>query len=59
MSIPTNIKSLRTTYGMTQSQFAEYFKIPLRTVQHWESGDRQYPGYLYDLIKYKLEKEQG
>jgi DNA-binding transcriptional regulator YiaG len=51
------IKSLRTASGMSRPQFAEYFKIPYRTLQAWEIGDREAPEYLVDLIEYKLRNE--
>jgi hypothetical protein len=51
------IKFLRTASGMSRPQFAEYFKIPYRTLQAWEIGDREAPEYLVDLIEYKLRNE--
>ena len=51
------IKELRKKAGMTQKAFAEYFKIPHRTIQNWEGGQNQCPEYLLDLIEYKLKKE--
>lgn len=51
------IKQLRESTGMTRPKFAAYFKIPYRTLQAWELGDRECPAYLLELIKYKLEKE--
>lgn len=51
------IKDLRTETGMTQKQFAEYFEIPKRTLEDWESGKRKPPEYTVKLIEYKLEKE--
>lgn len=50
-------KELRIASGMTQQQFSDYFKIPKRTIENWESGIRECAPYLLDLIKYKLEKE--
>ena len=52
-----NIKELREASGMTRNQFSEYFGIPYRTVQDWELGNRKCPGYLLDLIEYKLRNE--
>ena len=52
-----NIKDLRIQSGMSQSQFAEYFGIPLDTLQNWEQGRRKCPDYLLDLIEYKLKNE--
>lgn len=35
------VRNIRELFGMTRSEFAAYFKIPLRTLQHWEIGDRK------------------
>lgn len=51
------IKELRLATGMTQTAFAKYFEIPLRTVQDWEAEKRQPLEYLVKLMQYKLEKE--
>ena len=51
------IKELRTAAGMTQKAFAEYFGLSKRAVENWEGGTRACPAYLFELIKYKLEKE--
>lgn len=47
-------KELREASGMRQSDFARYFNIPLRTIQHWEAGTRKCPEYLLELMEYKL-----
>lgn len=52
-----NIKKMRAETGMTQKQFAEYFFIPKRNIENWESGSRSCPEYLERLMQYKLEKE--
>jgi DNA-binding transcriptional regulator YiaG len=51
-------KELLEISGMSQTAFANYFEIPLRTVQNWCAGVRECPTYLMKLIKYKLEKEK-
>lgn len=43
--------------GMTQKAFAEYFGIPIRTLQDWLAGKRKMPDYLLRLMIYKLEIE--
>lgn len=48
------IKRLRLRYGMTQKDFSKFTGIPLRTIQNWECGYRDYPGYIYELILFKL-----
>lgn len=50
-------KELRHQSGMTQRQFAEYFGIPRRTIENWETGVNQCNDYLIALMKYKLDHE--
>lgn len=50
-------KELRQQSGMTQQQFADYFGIPKRTIENWDSGTNKCPEYLLNLIEYKLTKE--
>lgn len=40
------IKSIREATQLTQSQFAERFSIPLKTIQSWESGIRKPADYI-------------
>lgn len=58
-------KSVRNQYleflaetGMTQKQFAEYFRIPYRTLEDWERGVRHIAEYLLRLMIYRLEMEK-
>lgn len=53
----STIKELRSAAGMTQKSFSEYFDIPKRNIENWESGIRTPPEYLVKLIEYKLLKE--
>lgn len=50
-------RKLREASGMNQTEFAQYFGIPLRTVQNWNGDVRKCPEYLLELMRYKLEKE--
>ena len=43
---------------MTQKEFAEYFNVPIKTLQKWEQGDRTPPEYITELIEYKIDKEK-
>lgn len=52
------IKEMRTACGMTQAQFSEYFNIPKRSIENWESESRTAPAYLIELIEYKLINEK-
>lgn len=49
---------VRKKSGMNRKMFADYFKIPYRTMQDWELGNRQMPEYLLRLMIYKLEMEE-
>lgn len=51
------IRELRARTGWTQRYFAEYFGVPRRTFEDWESGRNRCPDYLRKLIQYKLFKE--
>lgn len=53
-----SIKEMRTKTKMTQTQFGNYFNIPMRTIQNWETKKSNCPIYIEELIKYKLEKEK-
>lgn len=52
------IKEIRTSMGLSQQQFSDYFGIPLRTVQGWECGRRKPPDYIPKLLErvWRLEK---
>ena len=52
-----NIKELRTLTGMSQQKFGDYFKIPRRTIQNWESEVNQCAEYLVELMEFKLKNE--
>jgi DNA-binding transcriptional regulator YiaG len=52
-----SFKELRTSTGMNIKEFSEYFNIPYRTMQNWESERRQCPEYLLELMHYKLVHE--
>ena len=50
-------KELRNLSGMTQKEFSNYFSIPKRTIENWDSGTSKCPDYLLQLLTYKLSKE--
>lgn len=52
-----HLKQLREETGMNRRQFADFFCIPLRTVEDWEAGKRNMPEYLMRLIAYKVKLE--
>ena len=51
------LKKLREITGMNRKMFAQYFEIPLRTVEDWEAGRRMMPMYLLRLMRYKIRIE--
>ena len=52
-----SFRELRQASGLTQKQFSEYFGIPKRTIESWDTGDRSCPSYLLELLEYKLTRE--
>lgn len=50
-------KELRKASGMTQKDFSEYFGIPKRTIESWETEDRKCNDYIINLMEYKLKHE--
>lgn len=52
------LKSLRKRAGFSQKRFGEVCGgIPERTIQHWETGDRECPGYILYLIRSHLKSQ--
>ncbi len=52
------IRTLRTETGFNRTEFAEYFGIPLRTVEDWEANRRKPPEYIPRLLAYQWKYEQ-
>lgn len=52
-----NIKELREDLGLSQSQFAKKFGIPVRTLQGWEIDRRKPPEYVVQMIQRIIELE--
>lgn len=57
MELKELLKEARKQTGMTQKQFAAYFRIPYRTLEDWERGVRHIAEYLLRLMIYRLEME--
>ena len=49
-------KNARITAGLTQQQMSDILKIPKRTIENWESGQRIPPEYVKLLVLEKLER---
>lgn len=58
MDKATKVKELREQVGMNRKEFCDYFDIPYRTVQDWEAGKREMPGYVLRLLYYKAQMEK-
>lgn len=52
-----NIRDMRTRLGITQSDFAERYGIPFRTVQNWETGLRRPPEYIVNLLVTRIRSD--
>ena len=53
------IREIRRRTGLSQTEFGKRLGgIPLRTVQHWESGEHLCPPYVVELIEYRVEHDQ-
>lgn len=44
---------------MTQKEFAEFFDIPLRTIQKWEQHDSEPASYLVSLMEEKINTKDS
>jgi len=42
--LPAELRATREAMGLTQTELAAALETALRTVQHWEAGDRAIPG---------------
>ena len=54
----TEIAQICKTYNLQQTELAERFGIPLRTVQDWHAGRRTPPDYVTRMVIKLLEREQ-
>jgi transcriptional regulator with XRE-family HTH domain len=52
-------KAARQRYGLSQRRLAVLANIPRRTIESWESGDRECPEYVLRLLIYWLDHEFG
>jgi transcriptional regulator with XRE-family HTH domain len=48
---------MRKALGDTQSEFAERYDIPFRTIQNWESGVRKSPEYVTLLLESRVRSD--
>ena len=50
------IKEMRVRAGLSRAEMSRQFKIPVRTLENWESGKRNPPEWEEMLIIEKLER---
>ena len=51
------IREMRAELGDTQSEFADRYHIPFRTIQNWETGVRKPPEYIVCLLERQVKKD--
>lgn len=52
-----SVREMRLLLGDTQSQFADRYNIPFRTIQNWESGVRTPPEYMITLLEDRVRAD--
>lgn len=52
-----SIRELRELTGLPQVKFGDMYNIPLRTLQHWEAGDRECPQYVINLLSRAVRED--
>lgn len=52
-----DIREMRAALGDKQSDFAERYQIPLRTIQKWETKERTPAPYVIDLLQRRVERD--
>lgn len=45
-----NFKKLRAISGLTQAEFVREYRIPRRTIEHWDVNERTPPSYVLELL---------
>jgi len=50
------VKEIRQLTGLSQQKFSKLYNIPLRTLQSWETGEREPALYIVELLE-RVAKE--
>ena len=58
MNSSEKIRKIREQTELNRKEFAEYFGIPLRTIEEWEAGRRTPPEYVPRLMEYRIKYEE-
>lgn len=48
---PNRLKEIRKGLKLTQTAFGYKFKVPMRSIQNWESGKTEPPPYILWMIE--------
>ena len=51
------IKELREELGLSQRVFAQRYRIPLRSIENWEGGQRTPPDYVLELLEKAVKND--
>lgn len=51
------IREIRHSTGLSQSKFCNALNIPVRSLQKWEIGESHCPGYVVELIEYRVQHD--
>lgn len=52
-----DVRAIRLESGLTQKGFEEKYGVPRRTLQDWEAGKREAPGYVVALLAYAVKSD--
>ena len=52
-----NIKELRKLTGLSQEKFSSLYGIPKRTIENWETGKRNPPDYVINLLERVVKED--
>ena len=53
-----NFRKLRAISGLTQKSFVREYRIPRRTIEHWDVGERTPPSYVLELLAADVVSEK-
>ena len=51
------IKEIRALTGLSQARFGEFYGIPKRTIEEWETGRRKPPEYVLRLLERAVRED--
>ena len=53
-----SFRKLRAISGLTQAEFVREYRIPRRTIEHWDVGERTPPSYVLELLAADVVSEK-